>query len=286
MQYLLQPPPHGHSINVIIVGVGGTGGFVAESVCRLLTGADAAITLIDHDTVEPHNLLRQNFYAGDVGQFKAEVLAHRLARNYDRPIRYSTQPWGAPQLGDYKTPRIYYKSIVIGCVDNAAARLSIQYAVNRSSPAWWIDTGNGRDWGQVLVGNTSQPDQMRCAFQDAVVKRLPDPLTQRPDLLTTVPEEPPDIDCAAALDLTDQDPTINQFMATLATHTLQRILTATCNYMALYVDLERGAVTPHYATPESAARPFQLDPATIAGHHRTDSTGQCPNCSSYTGLRS
>ena len=48
-------------------GTGGTGGFVAEGLCRLFQGRDATIVLVDHDRVEPHNLLRQNFYADDVG---------------------------------------------------------------------------------------------------------------------------------------------------------------------------------------------------------------------------
>ena len=47
------------------------------------------------------------------------------------------------------------------------------------------------------------------AFDGETCYLLPAPTLQRPDLLTTVPTTPPDVDCAAALDLTDQDPTIN-----------------------------------------------------------------------------
>ena len=39
----------------------------------------ATIVLVDHDRVEPHNLLRQNFYPEDVGRFKSQALADRLA---------------------------------------------------------------------------------------------------------------------------------------------------------------------------------------------------------------
>ena len=52
---------------ITVVGCGGTGGFVAEGLCRLFQGRKATIVLVDHDRVEPHNLLRQNFYAEDVG---------------------------------------------------------------------------------------------------------------------------------------------------------------------------------------------------------------------------
>ena len=65
---------------ITVVGCGGTGGFVAEGLCRLFQGRQATIVLVDHDRVEPHNLLRQNFYAEDVGRFKSQALADRLAQ--------------------------------------------------------------------------------------------------------------------------------------------------------------------------------------------------------------
>ena len=74
---------------ITVVGCGGTGGFVAEGLCRLFQGRAATIVLVDHDRVEPHNLLRQNFYAEDVGRFKSQALADRLARAYRRPVGYS-----------------------------------------------------------------------------------------------------------------------------------------------------------------------------------------------------
>ena len=93
---------------ITVVGCGGTGGFVAESLCRLFQGREATIVLVDHDTVEPHNLLRQNFYKEDVGRFKSQALAERLSAAYDRPIGYVTDPlhgiWGSahgtPVSGD------------------------------------------------------------------------------------------------------------------------------------------------------------------------------------------
>ena len=69
---------------ITVVGCGGTGGFVAEGLCRLFQGREANIVLVDHDRVEPHNLLRQNFYAGDVGQVQE--------RSPRRPAGQSLQP--------------------------------------------------------------------------------------------------------------------------------------------------------------------------------------------------
>ena len=39
---------------ITVVGCGGTGGFVAEGLCRLFQGREATIVLVDHDRVEPH----------------------------------------------------------------------------------------------------------------------------------------------------------------------------------------------------------------------------------------
>ena len=74
---------------ITVVGCGGTGGFVAEGLCRLLQGRQATIVLVDHDRVEPHNLLRQNYYPEDEGRFKSQALADRLAKAYRRPVGYS-----------------------------------------------------------------------------------------------------------------------------------------------------------------------------------------------------
>ena len=63
-----------------MVGCGGTGGFVAEGLCRLFQGRDATIVLVDHDRVEPHNLLQPEFLSRMMsGQFKSQALADRLS---------------------------------------------------------------------------------------------------------------------------------------------------------------------------------------------------------------
>ena len=92
------------------------------------------------------------------------------------------------------------------------------------------------------------------AFDGETRYLLPAPTLQRPDLLTTVPTTPPDVDCAAALDLTDQDPTINQMMASLVLMVVRRMVAGACSFMGLYLDMEQGTVTPTYATPEAAER--------------------------------
>ncbi len=244
---------------ITVVGCGGTGGFVAEALCRLFTGREATIVLVDHDRVEPHNLLRQNFYADDVGRFKSQALADRLARAYRRPIGYSVYPFREDPSGSYgqRWPGIpsYGNCLLIGCADNAAARRAMAECLTGGRHQWLVDAGNDTNWGQVLVGNVPDPSYWdEPAFVDETCHLLPAPTLQRPDLLTTVPTTPPDLDCAAALDLSDQEPTINQVMASLVLQVVRRMVAGTCPFIGLYLDMEQGTVTPTYATPEAVER--------------------------------
>ena len=73
------------------------------------------------------------------------------------------------------------------------------------------------------------------------------------------------MDCAAALDLTDQDPTINQMMASLVLQVVRRMVAGTCHFMGLYLDMDQGTVTPRYATPDSVQRIVGSDPGPETG---------------------
>ena len=87
-ELLLRRPPSLREL-VTLVGYADDYAWFAGLVRRLFQGRQAAIVLVDHDRVEPHNLLRQNFYPEDVGRFKSQALADRLAKAYRRPIGYS-----------------------------------------------------------------------------------------------------------------------------------------------------------------------------------------------------
>ena len=242
---------------ITVVGCGGTGGFVAEGLCRLFQGRDATIVLVDHDRVEPHNLLRQNFYAEDVGKFKSQALADRLAQAYNRPVGYSVYPFREETFdhGSRYPGLSSHDGLVIGCADNAAARRAMADCLPSDPCRWLIDAGNDTNWGQVLVGNVAEPVFLEePPFTGETCHLAPAPTLQRPDLLTAVSTRPPDVDCAAALDLTDQDPTINQMMASLVLQVVRRMVAGTCPFMALYLDMDQGTVSPSYVTPEAVAR--------------------------------
>jgi len=247
----------GH-FTVTVVGCGGTGGFVAEGLCRLLPPR-ADLVLIDHDRVEERNLFRQNFIAEDLGQFKSETLGKRLARKYGRPVAYSTLPLGMTQ--------IRYPGLIIGCVDNGLARRQIaesmkgrgltwvggysqmaprelQNGPRLQTSLWWVDAGNGDNYGQVVIGNT---DTANLWLPDGdVYHSLPLPTTQKPELLNQAPRAR---DCAAITE--EQGPTINATMAAIVAEVVRRLIAGTCPWVQLYLDMEAGTLVSVLARPET-----------------------------------
>ena len=221
---------------VTVVGCGGTGGFAAESLSRLLPG-HADLVLVDHDRVEERNLLRQNFYREDLGQFKSETLAHRLAKKFGRPVGYSTLPVAMTE--------IELPGLIIGCVDNGLARRDIARAVMGMIHdwSWWVDAGNGDNYGQVLIGNTDVAAY--CLPTKDIYCGLPLPTIQKPELLNQAPTTR---DCTSIAE--EQGPTINLTMAAVVVEVVRRLIAGTCPWVQLYIDMEAGTLAPVLATPE------------------------------------
>ncbi len=222
---------------VLVVGCGGTGGYAAEGLCRLLP-ARASLVLVDPDRVEEGNLIRQNFFQDEVGEMKSEALAHRLARRYRRSVAYSTLPIG--MFGPINP------GIVLGCVDNGIARRDIARVFEKYSGSWWLDSGNGDNYGQILIGNAKE-----AYFNEdkGICIALPLPIIQRPELLSQPPAPLPG--CA---ELSEQGPTINQVMAALLMETVRRIIEGTCPWMQLLLDMQTGELHPVMVTPEVAVK--------------------------------
>lgn len=289
MTYRIDPSPAGDGTHVIryereativLVGCGGTGGFLAESVCRLLIGRPAQLFLVDPDRVEPHNVARQAFDRRDAGQFKAQVIAERLARRFGREVGYSVLPYDRELHAQVFGNAHSRLNLLLGCVDNAAARRAIAAtldAVPRGywhSPAarsvWWLDCGNSRNAGQVLLGNATRLEELRAAFvpQLGVCRALPAPSLQRPDLLEAPPEPQPVLDCAEAVVVGDQGPTINQVVAAIAASYVEKLLAGTCDWMATYFDFDDGTLRCVRVDPKTVAEIAGLHPNAVAPPNR------------------
>ncbi len=227
-------------------------------MCRLLIGTDIPLILIDHDRVEPHNLVRQQFYAGDVGKFKSQALAERLARQYGRRVGYSVYPFMHDMVGEewgYGFHKQAVQGIIIGCVDNVDARRNIEKSIHLGN--WWLDAGNGQSSGQVLIGNTQTAGGLSESFdkETGQVDRLPMPSLQLPSLMAP-PTRKDDIaqDCAEAVRAAEQGPVINLAMATLVLQFIYKLLNEELIWMGAYLDLDAGTLQTVPAEPETVAR--------------------------------
>jgi len=247
LSYKIDFSPRRDDIPITVVGCGGTGGFVAEGLCRLLAKTEHPIRLVDFDRVEERNLVRQNFYPEDLGDFKSQALAKRLSRKFRRPVGYSVNPFGMD------SHMLSGKNLVIGCVDNGPARQAIAESVGRSWTNWWIDAGNGDSWGQILIGSTSRMELLEHSFhsKQGVCKALPLPNLQQPHILLGLPA--PKVSCAEAVERDEQDPLINQAMAVLVLDAVRKLIGGTCTFMQIYFDLENSALRTVPVTPENVA---------------------------------
>lgn len=247
-------------VRLVMVGCGGTGGWLAPSVARIArvlneSGTETSALFVDPDFIERKNIPRQNFCDAEQGFPKAQTLAARYSLAWGVEIGVITDHFKAEMIGS----RWNRLTVVIGCVDNAAARqeLARTLAANSGdSPphVWWLDCGNQRESGQVLLGSTNDPRALRAAFPlDGFCQHLPSPVMQCPDLLEPQPEElsHQNLSCAELALANAQGLIVNQRVAAEAADYLARLLIhQNLRRFATWFDLASGAVRNSYITPE------------------------------------
>lgn len=143
-------------IKIIVLGTGGTGGWVASHVCQLCSTIDRKIDiyLCDGDIVEEKNLNRQNFIKQDISKNKAKVLAERYSAAYGVPCKYfPSYIESAKQLEELCKGDCYQQQpILIGAVDNNRTRELCDMVFRNSDNLIYIDSGNAEFTGQVVCG--------------------------------------------------------------------------------------------------------------------------------------
>jgi len=154
-------------IEVCLIGAGGTGLQVLTALARMshslqaLGHAGFQVSLWDDDSVTEANRGRQLFAQCEVGLPKAAALISRCNRFFGTGWKAVNKKFDR-QSGQAKA------AIYISCVDTVAARFEIAGALrdaNGSShyantPRYWMDFGNGKDTGQVIlstIGSIKQP---------------------------------------------------------------------------------------------------------------------------------
>ncbi len=234
---------------IMLVGCGGTGSFMALHIARLAyhlldrKGMTGKVGFVDYDSVERKNLGRQNFCPAEVGMPKAEALARRYSLAFGLNIEFAIQSFNdQTQEAFFREatsefgPRIL--KIVIGCVDGASGRTAIHEA-HKNSSVWWLDCGNHRDSGQVLLGNSSVQKPMVLM---GMCNEIPLPSIQHPELLEVQEEAEHPLSCADLAVMEQQSLMVNTAMSTWAASYLSRLLVSRdLDVYATYVDLVSGS---------------------------------------------
>lgn len=90
----------------------------------------------------------------------------------------------------------------------------------------WLDVGNERDWGTVLLGTATEVHQLRGAFAlGGACTALPAPTLRYPHLLDDEPMQPL-ADCAGAMAEGTQSLMVNQAIAAIAAQYLAALVIA------------------------------------------------------------
>ena len=221
-KYLLQPA---NPLTVNLIGAGGTGSHVLTVLAKIHTSLIALqhpglfVRVFDEDIVTSANRGRQLFADAEIGLPKAVALINRINRFFGTDWKAITMEFSkanSEHLQEYKA------HITISCVDRVQARFEIaailkqqhkNNAYYRNNACYWMDFGNSRHTGQVVlatIGSIEQPDSKKFT----TVASLPPPTEEFKDLFEAAKEDNTP-SCSLAEALTKQDLFINASLADL-----------------------------------------------------------------------
>lgn len=151
---------------VMVVGAGALGNEVLKNLALMGVGN---LLIIDFDTIEAANLSRSVlFRANDNGKKKAEVAARRVKElNPDLHVQYFHGDVNT-QLGLGIFRRM---DVIIGCLDNREARLSINRFAYRLNKAW-VDGAIQELFGLVRVFKPGQGACYECTLTEQARREM------------------------------------------------------------------------------------------------------------------
>lgn len=237
-------------VSILLVGAGGTGSRMLEKLVCLHRALKAKghpygfdVTVVDPDVVSEANIGRQAFYPGDIGGYKADILVNRANMALEDVV------WKSAVAKLTTQSNLAHHDIVIGAVDNRAARLGILRGLEgaMSGTRYWLDMGNRRSDGQAILGQVS-PER---ATKDSA-ERLPHVGELYPDLIDPAAEGPDDgPSCSLAEALEKQSLFINPTIADFAGNMLWQLFTkGEIDTHGVFVNLERMTVMPLKVDPD------------------------------------
>lgn len=146
--------------------------------------------------------------------------------------------------------------LIIGAVDNHLARRAItQFVTELRGRVWWLDGGNARSNGQVLIGNLAEQKQFQVDAM-GLCRGLPLPSIQEPGLLEPDPAPQP-LACAEMAEREEQSLLVNAQVAAIAgQYVADFSLKRRLEQYATYFNLEPPVMMSHRLT-ESQIAQFQ-----------------------------
>jgi PRTRC genetic system ThiF family protein len=228
--YLINPT---NPVTVNVIGAGGTGSQMLTALARInhallnLNHPGLIVKAFDDDRISEANLGRQLFSESEVGMYKSVALINRLNRFFGTNWKARTHRFADTLYTD----DTYKANIFVTCVDTAKSRFEVSEmlyelksyrSLDRDSPLYWMDLGNSRDTGQVIlstIGKVEQPASEK--FQP--VSELPFITEMFKDQLETADQFDDTPSCSLAEALTKQDLFINSSVATMGASLLWQL---------------------------------------------------------------
>jgi PRTRC genetic system ThiF family protein len=179
------------------------------------------VRLFDDDKVDHANLGRQLFATAEMKQYKAVALINRVNLFFGTNWKAVTERYDKALL--HENAEFVRAGLTISCVDTVRARMEIAEVLKscyrntgnvRNKPVYYMDFGNSRFTGQVIlssVGKIKQPPMRKFR----TVEALPMMTDEFRDLLETAELTDNTPSCSLAEALTKQDLFINSALANL-----------------------------------------------------------------------
>ena len=247
----------GDRVTVWVIGAGGNGGEVVDALAQFHTALLAlgapglSVAVIDDAVVREVNLVRQRFWAADVGSPKATTLVHRY--NCLLGTDWTGIPMRLEDTLEHYAPRTA-PNIIISAVDLPSVRRYIgngmahegresHFKTHQLRETLWLDLGNKARNGQAVLGKL-------LPSADA-----PNVLSHYPELATL--EDDNTKSCSTAEAISSQDCLVNRIVATAGMAILWELLRhGHTDKNGVVVDLASGMQMP-ISFPDHEERQFK-----------------------------
>jgi PRTRC genetic system ThiF family protein len=251
-KYLLQPT---NPVTINLIGCGGTGSQMLTALARInqsliaLKHAGIFVRIFDDDKVSKSNIGRQLFASAEIGFPKAEVLASRINRFFGTNWKgYAVQF----NKKIFEGLSECSANITITCVDNLKSRFEVSKMLEKGAKnnqyrrdkiCYWMDFGNSRNTGQVILATIGKVEQQKSK-KFSPVNNLPVPTEEFKDLFEAVSDDNTP-SCSLSEALTKQDLFINSSLANMGASLLWNLFReGMIQYRGFFMNLKDFRTTP------------------------------------------